>query len=130
MAHLTVSAAARLARVVCLSSDAPGDCVYVSGPAVSGTMQVAKADITTIAKMPAIGVLLSKDTATTGVAILEGFYDVALPPGATRVWVGASGALVATPPTAPAFIESMGIAVDGGRALVRPSMNMCKVNVS
>lgn len=128
MAHVTIAGEARLARVICLAGDAPGDCLYVTGPEVGGALQVAKADLSTIAKMPAIGVLLSKATPTSGVAVLSGFFTpgFALTPNA-RMWIGPTGVLVGTRPAAPAFLQVMGRAVDAARVLISPSTEMCKV---
>lgn len=128
MAHVSIAAEARLTRVMCLAGDSPGDCLYATGPAVGGALQVAKADLALFGKMPAIGILLSKDTATSGIAVLDGLFTpgFALTPNA-RLWVGASGTLVGTRPAAPAFLQIMGRAVDATRALIRPSTEMCKV---
>jgi hypothetical protein len=122
------SAEAAYLSVDCLSSDAVGHCVYVSGPAVLGRVQVAKADISTFSKMPAIGVLVSKSGPTSGVVQLSGALTPGGPltPGA-RLWVGATGTLVGTRPDAPAFLQIMAQALDASEAWLRPSVDLTKV---
>lgn len=49
----------------CLSGDAVGDFVYITGNKVAGRVQVTKVDITNVSKMPAVGVIVNKDNPTT-----------------------------------------------------------------
>jgi hypothetical protein len=42
-----------------------GDWVYVTGPTIGGRYQVAQADVSTLDKMPALGVVTQKPTSTT-----------------------------------------------------------------
>lgn len=100
----------------CLASDVVGNAVYVTGPAVSGIYQVTTADPRDSTKMPAIGVIESKSSATdclvqilgTMEGILSGFdpgrnimvevggtightFPTALPSGTVRVqYIGAA----------------------------------------
>jgi len=59
-------------QAVCLSGDAIGDVVYISGNQVGPYFQVAKVDITTLNKMPAVGVIIQKLTSTTAVVMSIG----------------------------------------------------------
>lgn len=67
---------ARYARiyqdVACLSSDSVGDPMCIRGERVNGKWRVERADPTNEAKMPAIGILVSKSTPTVGVVQLFG----------------------------------------------------------
>jgi len=49
-----------------------GDVVYISGDKIGSYYQVDKADIYTIIKMPAIGVIIQKYTSTTGRILCSG----------------------------------------------------------
>lgn len=100
----------------CLAGDAVEDNVYITGPAVAGLVQVAKVDIDDGAKMPAVGVILSKSTATTCKVRMQGEYDMAadtFTPGSV-VYVYSDGTPSTLPPTRPVagtrFIQPIGIA--------------------
>lgn len=49
----------------CFSTDAVGDVVYIMGNKVGSHYQVSRVDIDDITHMPAIGVLIKKDDAST-----------------------------------------------------------------
>lgn len=64
---------ARFKRPVdCLSSDSIGDSVYIRAGFAGGRWQVAKADPGDDAKMPAVGILISKSSTTEGEVQLWG----------------------------------------------------------
>ena len=128
MAEIVVGFAELLQAATCLASDEVGHFVYIAGPRVADTLQVARADITTIAKMPAVGVITAKQSATACTVLLLGEYapGVALTPN-QRVWVGANGYAALTRPAAPAFLQVVGQALDEARVLVSPSRDLCKV---
>jgi len=113
----------------CSAGESVGDCVYVSADAVAGVVQVRKAIVSDTTKMPAVGVIAEKPTATTCVVIYLGTLPVgALPaflPG-RRYFVGASSQPTATPPTAPALLQVVGVALDSGRLLFNPSPVMIR----
>jgi hypothetical protein len=113
----------------CSTAEAVGDCVYVSAEAVAGIVQVRKAVVADTTKMPAIGIILEKPSTVTAVVAYLGSFPVgALPaflPG-KRYFVGASSQPVSTPPTAPALIQVVGVALDSGRLLFNPSPVMIR----
>lgn len=85
----------------CLAGDAVGNVVYISGPPVSGVMQVAQADATVSGKRPSVGVIVSKEAATdctiqsrdlTG-DIFSGLTT------SLSYFLGTGGTLIATPPS-------------------------------
>jgi hypothetical protein len=101
----------------CSETDAVGDLVHVSGPVQDGQISVTKVDITEYAKMPSIGVIVSKLSPTRCVVQMEGEIKGVysnLSPG--RIYfVGLSGQPVAAPPTpAPggkAYLQPVGVAL-------------------
>lgn len=60
------------AEVGCLASDSVGNFVHIRAGIATGRWSVEQADPGDEAKMPAVGVLISKDTATTGVVQVWG----------------------------------------------------------
>lgn len=95
----------------CLAGDAVGNLVYITGPPVSGRLQVAKADPNTSGKHPAISVICEKLTSTTAVIQRYGrtpdIYS-GLTPG-KLYWLGVSGTPVTSPVSAAP--QDIGIAV-------------------
>lgn len=88
-------------QVACLSTDAVGDPVCMRDEmTVSGRWRVEKADCLYRDKMPAVGILISKSTPTTGVmrrvgpveGIFSGF-DVK-----EKTFIGKGGGVVQPPP--------------------------------
>jgi hypothetical protein len=59
----------------CLATDSIGNFVYISSSEVSGKPQVTKVDITSTLKTPAVGVIVSKITATSCVVQRLGRVD-------------------------------------------------------
>jgi len=115
----------------CLSSDAIGDVVHISGDSVSGRVQVTKVDILDYSKMPGVGVIVSKASATDCMILRYGILNVAgLLPGKTY-FVGADGRPTNIPPVAPsggkAFVQVVGVAMDSSRLLLNPSFNLTRV---
>jgi hypothetical protein len=120
----------------CSAGNAVGDCVYFSGPEVGGVAQVGKADPSDIAKMPAVGVILSKTSATdctvqrlgrldlTGSAVSFTFGQ--------RLFVGLSGQIDPTVPAPGAspsghvFVQPVGVATAAQIAELNPSMSMIR----
>lgn len=118
-------------EVDCLSSDAVGNCVYVSGDKVGDRWQVATADPTDDAKMPAIGVLVSKQTSTTGMIQLFGPCDLFtdMTPG-QMVLVGQNGDLLDEVPSIPAgntfWAQQIGVAAASDVLLLSGSQRMLR----
>ena len=117
----------------CLSTDAVGKCVYISGPDVAGTYQVSTADpLDGSSKMPAFGIIISKSSATECLVQVTGELKgliTSLVPGRV-VFVAADGSITQTIPTAPlsqlAYIQSMGVALTSDVLLVMPDFSIIK----
>jgi hypothetical protein len=80
--------------VACLAGDAVGDCLALrDGATGTGRWRVTRADPALDARMPALGVLVRKDTPTTGlmqrVGLVRGLFAGLNP--ARPVWVGLDG---------------------------------------
>lgn len=86
----------------CLATDIIGDFVRATGPAVLGIPQVTKADIKVAGRFPAVGMIITKDTATRCVVLVRGEVEVS-PPMLTEsavYWVGADSQITDTLPLA------------------------------
>lgn len=102
----------------CLASDAVGDGVYITGPKVGALYQVAKVDVTDGSKMPARGIIVTKQTSTRCTVQTSGVTKkgiiTGLTPNETYV-LGGSSTLVDTPPVpgigASVYIQHMGQAI-------------------
>lgn len=106
----------------CLAGDAVGACVFITGPTVAGVVQVATAVPSDSSKMPAVGIITAKASATSctvqraSIADLTG-SAVALTAG-RQTWVGLSGLPVTTTPLAAAspsgyvILQPIGVATD------------------
>ena len=105
--------------VACLSSDAVGDCLALRDVATgTGRWRVTRADPTQGTRMPAIGVLIRKNTPTTGimqrVGMVRGLYSGLNP--VRLVWVGLDGRPTQTCPgshVAAVIIQRIGAPVAG-----------------
>jgi len=117
----------------CLSSDAVGNCVYITGPASGDVYQVSTADpLNGALKMPAMGIIIEKPTPTTCrvqasgemIGVVSG-----LTPGKV-VFVYSDGTLNHLPVMPGvgelAYIQSMGIAISTDRVLVNPDYSIIK----
>lgn len=88
-----VAALAAAGTYTCLSGDAVGDFVYVSAAST-----VAKADADDTGKLPCIGVITSKPTATSAVVQTTGEVTLSgLTAGAIYYLSGTAGSITATP---------------------------------
>jgi len=103
----------------CLASDAVGDSVYVTAPDVGGLIQVTKADPSTSAKMPAIGVIQTKLSSTLCIVKLFGELS-GVYTGFTAgdvLYVGAAG----TPSHTPGAISQvLGVALSDDIVFISP----------
>ena len=118
----TAPAIAQQAPYTCPSGTAVNDVVYVSGAST-----VTKADATTTATGPAVGVVVSKPTSTSCIVQfgneVGGF--VGLTPGTPYYVSTTPGGLVATPATASGnYRQLVGIAKTATILVVRPSPNI------
>jgi hypothetical protein len=87
-------------RVKCLATDQVGQAMYIAGDMLGSAYQVTMADITDFTKMPAIGVLTLKSSATSGIVTSAGIIVRAgLLPG-RLYFVGSNGFPTATRPAA------------------------------
>ena len=107
----------------CPADVAVGDLVYVTGTEVGGVIQVDQVDPALRAKMPAIGIVTVKSTATRCTVHKLGLFT---PPGAltagSRYFVGSAGVLSASPPprTGPGtetIVQIVGYAVKSDQLL-------------
>jgi hypothetical protein len=96
-------------EVDCLATDAVGDFVYVTGADA-----VARVDPTNAAKMPAVGIVVKKPSATRALVQFSGAVTalVVLTPG-TRYFIGSSGQAATSPPAGPGrrYAQPVGIAL-------------------
>lgn len=120
MADESQKALGRYFQANCLSTDDFGMFVYVTGPAIGGVPQVAKADIMTAGKYPAVGVIVEKSSATLCLVHVLGELDVSpaiLTPG-RPYYVGLDAFLTSTAPTAAPGIQAVGTSIDIGRLML------------
>jgi len=101
----------------CLAGIVVTDVVYQDA-----SDNVAQADSATVAKMPAVGIVVEKPTATTAKVLLSGLYTAAAPHGLAvgTVWVGNTGALTTTAPEKPGHLvaQRFGTVIDATKILV------------
>ena len=102
-----------LFNALCTAAESVGDPVFISGPKVGGIISVLKVDTTDINKMPVIGLIESKPTATT--CVVQSVGDLlGLPFTFTvgkRVFATSTG-LSSIIPGAGNFAQVVGIATD------------------
>ena len=88
-------------QVACLSSDSVGDPVCIRDEmTVTGRWRVEKADALSRDKMPAVGVIVSKTTPTTGIVRIVGPID-GMYSGMTvgeKVFIGKGGGIIQPAP--------------------------------
>jgi hypothetical protein len=79
-------------EATCPASATIGEFVYVTGPAVSGVLQVATVDITDLATLPAFGIITDKATSTSCTVRVSGEFisTDTLTPG-IRYFIGVDG---------------------------------------
>lgn len=84
----------------CFSTDVVGDVVYIMGAKVGLRYQVTRVDIDDISTVPAIGILIAKDSATTCIVQIGGLLSdvyTSLTPH-KPLFIGLTGRLDETPP--------------------------------
>lgn len=105
-----------------------GDLVYISGPKIGSLYQVALIDRTSLIKMPVLGILIEKDTLTTGTiqlhGIITGIYT-GLTPNAT-LFAGADGRITETIPVDPlsgiVLLQNIGQVIDVDAFELKPNI--------
>ncbi len=117
----------------CLAGDSAEDLVYVTGAPVGGLLQVAQIDIEDGAKMPAIGVIVSKSTATDCIVQLHGEFELSsgtLTSG-NPVFASVLGVLTTAPPSRPVagsrLIQHIGIAMTPKKLFIDPESTVHEV---
>lgn len=117
----------------CLATDEVGDVVSPRDASLNSVMQVTRVDPTDLSTMPAIGVIVSKESNTQCTVLMHGV----IPAGALidtpamandRLFVGRNGRLTTTAPTGPSlFLQVFGVALWGNDILVRPSLDLVRL---
>jgi hypothetical protein len=108
----------------CFSTDAVGDFVYIFGDKVGDNYQVSKADQDVATKMPAVGVIIEKPSATDCVVqlsgIVRGIYTGLTPQ--KRYFLGADSrptVAFARPTSGFRVVQVLGLALASGEFLLR-----------
>jgi hypothetical protein len=121
-------------NAICLSTDEVGDVCYISGDRIGSYHQVTKVDITTTTKMPAIGIIIQKLTATTCLVMtsgeLVGLYT-GLTPG-KMLFVGDDSRLTESAPGGPAIgikqVQAVAYALASDTILVEKKLPCIRVS--
>jgi hypothetical protein len=115
----------------CLASDAIGKCIYCTGDPIGGKYQVTTVDPKDYAKMPAIGIIVSK--ASTTDCEIQWAWDTDIFAGLTigkTAFVGLDGSITQDPssivadPSGIVFHQAIGAALASDSLLIAPSFNM------
>jgi hypothetical protein len=113
----------------CTAGEAIGDFVYVSAAPVAGQDQVRVADPTDAAKVPAIGVIISKPTSTT-CRVQWGGISPALFSGLNAgsvCFLDRDASPTETPPSPSGdnvYVQALGISFAADRVLIDPDLSM------
>lgn len=122
----------------CAPSDNVGNLVSIDGAVVNGVYQVMSVDITDFNMMPAIGIIIKKDSPTS--CVVQRFGTVSnvglssLQPG-KRCFVGFDSRPTNTPPLAVdsttgfAMIQPVGIAIGATSIELVPTLHMTRVRI-
>jgi hypothetical protein len=116
---------------ICRTTDNIGDIVHIYSDSVNGITQVEKVSILDYAKMPGVGVIVSKDTHSNCRILRYGILSMgSLIPGKTY-FVGLDGRPTGVRPVPPeggkVFIQVLGVAMDSTRLMVNPSFSLTRV---
>lgn len=121
------------AKAECLPTDEVGDAVYIRGPRTGSRYLVAKCDPSDSSKMPSWGIIIQKEIGGTECVVqisglMQGYYT-GLTPG-RRYFVGLDGKprlpedFLGPSPSQKHRIQSLGISLDTGVLLLRPSTDL------
>jgi len=107
----------------CTASDNAGDLIYITGPDIGGKPQVARADATANSKMPVVGMIVSKSSATE--CVIRSLGETSLLSGLTPgkyYFVTATGGVALTPPAGPGtrYAQTVGVALSTNKFWVQP----------
>jgi len=116
---------------ICLATDEVGHCVHSRGTRTGNVLWVEAASIYDVDKMPALGIIISKSSATACRVRLFGEHTSSgLIPGKIH-FIGQDSRITATRPTATsmqyAMIQVIGYAVDAEILHLNPAPIMIKV---
>lgn len=100
--------------VKCLATDSVGELMHINGDLVGDDWDVTKADCFNESKMPVSGILISKDTSTSGIMRRSGIVNLYAGLDITKhYFVGSAGTLVNPAPIAPpagyAVVQRIGL---------------------
>lgn len=119
---------------VCDASDAVDDLIFVSGPEVGGKVKVSKIDITDSSKMPSIGVILSKSTATDCIVHLRGPFTLSGTTAGAVIFAGTSGTMIESGPGRPSSgfrtYQVIGYGRPSGTVDFQPELNVTRLKAT
>lgn len=125
---------AEVTGVVCQAGDDQGDLIHFIDPVTPGTLEVERVDPRFRIKMPAIGIIKEKTTATEATVLLYG-YNKGLYSGLTineALYVGIDGRITTTPPTpsigGSIYIQFVGETIGFDEIVFWPNHMMIKEN--
>ncbi len=115
----------------CLSSDSVGDLVCITGPILAGLYQTTRVDVSTLSRMPAVGAIVAKTSATDCVIQFWGRIGgvwSGLTPGKTY-FADLGGGITPIPPFPDVsnpriYVQAIGVALDANILMLNPSTNM------
>jgi hypothetical protein len=112
----------------CLAADDVEHCVYITGAEVISIPQVATVDITKLAKMPAVGMIVEKSSPTDCIVQVLGETSLITTTPGLRHFIGFDGKPTATVPVAApggtAILQVIGMAIGSSRLLLRVDQQM------
>lgn len=127
MAVITFRRDEDLRSANCLAGDAVENAVYITGDKIGGLLQVSKVDIDDGAKMPAVGLIVSKSDPTTCKIRVGGKLQLSASSLASGnlVFVSATGTPETLPPVRPSsgtrLIQHLGKALAADLLEISPS---------
>ena len=116
-------------QATCPSGLVVKDFVYITGPAISGIYQVARADVTDYNKLPAVGVVIEKPTPTTCKIQWQGEVTVFTGLTPHKVYFLATTGQITDVPPSPVtnlYVQTVGTALDVGVLLISPQLVLTK----
>jgi hypothetical protein len=115
----------------CLSTDAVGDLVYITGARVAGKYQVTKADPVALASMPVMAAIIAKTSATNCTiqfwGAIGGIWS-GMTPG--RIYFTGDNGTISLLPPAPTilrptiYVQHVGVAMGDDVLMFNPSFSM------
>jgi len=106
----------------CLGTDAVGEWVHVTAQPVAGLYQVARVDVTDLATMPSIGVIISKSSVVDCVIQTSGIFTTSGLTAGVPYVIGLDSQLAAAPPVPTAagktITQGVGTALSSTELLI------------